>query len=101
MENSKVISLLEILCHSYWSEVKEDKGNSSTLPEEYNRGLRNLIRLTEDEIIKLASDSKTVGDFIEEIVTRANLNHRTTEKLYIVVKELWRDRKIGLEGSLD
>jgi len=102
MENSKVISLLEILCHSYWSEVKEDKGNSSTLPEEYNRGLRNLIRLTEDEIIKLASDCKTVGDFIEEIVTRANLNHRTTEKIVycgegtLEGQKDWLRREFGL-----
>lgn len=94
MENSKVISLLEILCHSYWSEINEDKSNSSPLPEEYNRGLRNLIGLTEDEIIELTSSSKTMGDFIEEIVTRANLNYRTTEKIVY-------HGEVTLEGQKD
>lgn len=102
MENSKVISLLEIFCHSYWSELKEDKNNSSPLPEEYNRGLRNLIGLTEDEIIELTSSSKTIGDFIEEIVTRANLNYRTTEKIVyhcevtLEGQKDWLKREFGL-----
>lgn len=97
MDDEKVVNMIELFCESIWNdnyssgEIIDEK---FVFPEEYSRGLKNLIGLKEEDLTQLCLESKSLAELKNTVLNLVNIENRDFKSAYC-------DEKMNLEQKRD